>query len=414
MSNNKLNRLLEDSRVLKVISVIIAIMLWGYVVVFVNNEHTRTIHDVPINMQYRQNAYQSLGLDVIEMDIMTVDVSVTGPRSVTGDLTPDDIIIYPAITTIDGAGVYTFLLTSDKTSNVSNFTINSYSKDSVTVRLDRLVTKEFPVEVDISSVVVDSDCMADRPSTNPATVEITGPEYKLNTISRVVAATITTETLTQTTVLPSDIRIYDANGNEVDDKMFTMNVAEIDITIPIMKEIILPVKVEYVNVPSGFDTSLLKQTLSANELRLAVPAANASALTDIVVGYIDLATLKTDEKYTFALKLPTGCRSLDEVTEISASISGSNLTERVMNVSEIKVINDAENSIRLMTKVINNVIIVGAKDAVDALSEGSVIAQIDAATLSVAQGQQSVEVDFIIPSTDAAYVKGVHTVTIKK
>ena len=53
MSNNKLNRLLEDSRFLKVVSVFLAIMMWGYVVVFVNNEHTTTIHDVPINMQYR-------------------------------------------------------------------------------------------------------------------------------------------------------------------------------------------------------------------------------------------------------------------------------------------------------------------------------------------------------------------------
>lgn len=414
MSNNKLNRLLEDSRFLKLVSVFIAIMLWGYVVVFVNNEHTTTIHDVPINMQYRQSAYQSLGLDVIEMDIHTVDVSVTGPRSVTGDLTADDIIIYPAITAIDGAGVYTFLLTSDKTSNVANFTINSYSKDSVTVRLDRLTTKEFPVEVDISSVVVADDCMADRPTTNPATVEITGPEYKLNTISRVVAATITTETLSHTMVLSSDIRLYDENGSEIDEKLLTMNVTEIDITIPIMKEVTLPVKVEYVNVPAGFDTSILKQTLSMNEIRLAVPAATASSLTDIVAGYIDLSTLKTDEKYTFPLKLPAGCRSLDEVTEISAYVSGDNLSERVMDVSEIKVLNDGENVIQLMTKVINNVTIIGEKTAVEALSEGGVIAQIDAATLSAAQGQQSVEVDFLIPSTDYAYVKGVYTVTIKK
>ena len=414
MNNSKINRLLDDSLFLKVVSVLLAIMLWGYVVIFVNNEHTTVIHDVPINMQYRQNAYQSLGLDVIEMDITTVDVSVPGPRSVTGDLTADDIIIYPAITAIDGAGVYTFLLTSDKTTNISNFTINSYSKDSVTVRLDRLVTKEFPVEVDISSVVVAEDCMADRPTTNPTTVSVTGPEYKINTISRVVAATITTETLSQTSVLASDIRLYDENGNEVNEKLLTLNVAEIDITIPIMKEITLPVKVEYVNVPSGFDSSLFKQTLSMSKIRLAVPAATASALTDIVVGYIDLATLKTDEKYTFELKLPAGCRSLDEVTEISATIQGANLAQRVMNVSEIKIINDGESAIQLMTKVINNVTIVGEKAAVEALSEGSIIAQIDAATLSAAQGQQSVEVDFLIPSTDAAYVKGVYTVTIKK
>ena len=132
MNNNRLSCLFDDNRFLRLISVLIAVMLWGYVVIFVNNEHTTTIHDVPINMQYRQNAYQSLGLDVIEMDIVTVDVSVTGPRSVTGDLTADDIIVYPTITGIDGAGTYRFMLTSDKTSNVANFVINSYSKDSVT------------------------------------------------------------------------------------------------------------------------------------------------------------------------------------------------------------------------------------------------------------------------------------------
>lgn len=414
MNSNKLYRFLDDSRMLKLLSVFIAIILWGYVVVFVNNEHTTTIHDVPVNVQYRQNAYQSLGLDVIEMDTVTVDVSVTGPRSVTGDLTPDDIIIYPAITAIDGRGTYTFLLTSDKTSNVANFTINSFSKDTVTIRFDRLVTKEFPVEVDISSVVVDSDYMAGRPSTNPSTIEITGPEYKINSIDRVVAATISTETLAQTAVLSSDIRLYDANGSEMDNKLLTLNVQEVDITIPIMKEVILPVKVEYVNVPSGFDTAILKQTLSTDALRLSVPAANASAITDFVVGYIDLATLKTDEKYIFDLKLPQGWRSLDEVTQLSATVSGANLAERTMNVSEIKVINDSDNTITLMTKVINNVTILGEKSAVDALSAGSVIAQIDAATLSAAQGQQSVEVDFLIPSTESAYVKGAYTVTIKK
>ncbi|MBR4035177.1 MAG: hypothetical protein IKJ05_00410 [Oscillospiraceae bacterium] len=412
--NSKLSKLLDDSRFLKLISVLMAIVLWSYVVVFVNNEHTTTIHDVPINMQYRASAYQSMGLDVIEMDITTVDVSVTGPRSVTGDLTADDIIIYPSITGIDGPGNYTFILTSDKASNISNFTINSYSRDSVTVRLDRLVSKEFPVEVDISSIVVDADYMAERPTTNPATITITGPEYKVNSVARVVAATITTETLSQTAVLPSTIRLYDANGGEIDDKLLSINVAEVDITIPIMKEVTLPVKVEYVNVPNGFDTSVLKQTLSASEIRLSVPAQTASSLTDFVVGYIDLATLKTGEKYTFDLKLPSGYRSLDEVAQISATVSGDNLTERVMNVSEIKIINDSTGDIQLLTKVINNVTIVGEKSAVDSLSAGSVIAQIDAATLSAAQGQQSVEVDFLIPSTEAAYVKGVYTVNIKK
>jgi len=193
-----------------------------------------------------------------------------------------------------------------------------------------------------------------------------------------------------------------------------MNVAEVDITIPIMKEVTLPVKVEYVNVPAGFDTGILHQSLSAKEIRLSVPSQAASSLTDFVVGYIDLSTLKTGEKYVFDLKLPTGYRSLDEVTQISAVISGDNLAEKVINVSEIKILNDADGDIQLLTKVINNVSVIGEKSAVEKLSAGGVIAQIDAATLTAAQGQQSVEVDFIIPSTNAAYVKGAYTVNIKK
>ena len=38
MIRDKFYRLLEDSRFLMVISVVIAILLWGYVVIFVNNE----------------------------------------------------------------------------------------------------------------------------------------------------------------------------------------------------------------------------------------------------------------------------------------------------------------------------------------------------------------------------------------
>ncbi len=413
MSKSKLSHLFEDNRFLLFLSFCIALILWGYVVVYVNNQDTTTIRNVPINMQYRQSMYQSMGLDVIETDIDSVDVSVTGPRSVTGDLTADDIIIYPTITTIDGAGTYSLTLTYEKASNVKTFTINSLSKDSVTVRLDKVVTKEFPVEVDISTITVDSDKMADRPTANPAVLTVTGPEYKVSTISRVVAATTASETLTQSAVLPGEIKLYDENDSAIDHRLLTLDKETLDITIPIMKEVSVPLKVEYVNVPDGFDTSVLNMSLSINEIRLAVPAQSAENLTEFVAGYIDLSTLRTDQPYVIDIKLPTGYRSMDDIHQVNATISSHNLVERSVNVDEIKILNDANGSIQVLTQIISNVTVLGEKEAVEALSHGSVIAQIDASRLSAAQGQQTVEVNFIIPSTDKAYVKGVYTATIK-
>ena len=206
-----IDRILDKKYARIALAALFASFLWLYVALGVANEHTKVIKNVPVNFQYRQSAYTVLGLDIIETDIETVDVTVTGPRSVTGDLTAEDIIVYPNITGINGAGKYTFTLTAERTSSVKNFTIDSLGTDSVTMRLDTIVTKEFPVEVDISTIIVAPDCMAEMPTTNPSTVTITGPEYKINTVSRVVAATVGNETISTTSVLQSEIRLYDEN-----------------------------------------------------------------------------------------------------------------------------------------------------------------------------------------------------------
>ena len=177
-----IDRILDKKYARIALAALFASFLWLYVALGVANEHTKVIKNVPVNFQYRQSAYTVLGLDIIEADIETVDVTVTGPRSVTGDLTADDIIVYPNITGINGAGKYTFTLTAERTSSVKNFTIDSLGTDSVTMRLDTIVTKEFPVEVDISTIIVAPDCMAEMPTTNPSTVTIPDPEYKINMV----------------------------------------------------------------------------------------------------------------------------------------------------------------------------------------------------------------------------------------
>ncbi|MEG1782192.1 MAG: hypothetical protein RR253_02960, partial [Oscillospiraceae bacterium] len=244
-------------------------------------------------------------------------------------------------------------------------------------------------------------------------VTITGPEYKVSGISKAVAKTMTQETLTQSAVLPTELILYDANGALIESDLLTFDNEHIEITIPVLKEVILPVRVEYVNVPQGFDVSTLHQSVSQTVLRLAVPSQIADNITDFVVGYMDLATLELDKKYAFDVKLPAGYRSMDEVNQVFATVSSENLMEKKVAVTEIKVINGDKDGIKVLTQIISNVVVVGTKEAVESLSSGSVIAQVDATRLTGAVGQQSVEVSFIIPPTDKAYVKGVYTVTIK-
>ncbi|MEG2929999.1 MAG: CdaR family protein, partial [Oscillospiraceae bacterium] len=302
--------------------------------------------------------------------------------------------------------------TAAKTSSIKDFKIEDLSRNQISIRFDRLIEKQFNIGIDVSALVIPGEYMVDTIYTTPETISIKGPENTVNTIDKVVAS-VNQETLSQSAVLPATVKVYDVNGAQVAETYLTMDADDITITVPVLKEIELPIKVEFINVPQGFDTDTLHMSLSQSKIHLAVPSKIADNLTEFVVGYIDLKTLKTDSPYLFDVKVPSGYKNMNELERVSATVSSSNLVTRTVAVSEIKLINKGEQDVEVLTQIINNVQIIGEEEVVEALSSGSVIAQIDLAKGVLAKGQQTVEVEIIIPSTGAAYVRGAYTATIK-
>ena len=54
MKNGNFSKLLDDNRFLLLLSFLLAVFLWVYVVVYVNNQHSTVIRNVPTNIAYRQ------------------------------------------------------------------------------------------------------------------------------------------------------------------------------------------------------------------------------------------------------------------------------------------------------------------------------------------------------------------------
>ncbi|MBR5252187.1 MAG: hypothetical protein IKV52_05135 [Oscillospiraceae bacterium] len=411
MKNSKLNSLFDSKYFMLALSFVLAVSIWAVVVTFFSTEATNVIKDVPINFEYNAS-YTNLDLDIIEKDLETVDVTVTGPRSVVGALEKDDIIVYPQFTNVRAAGKYTLTLNAIKTSSVMEYEIASLSDYQVMARFDQIVEKTFDIDIDVSNLIIPKEYVVDKIYATPETVTIKGPESSVSLVHRVVA-TVEAQELTQTTVLASSLTLYNESGNIVNANYVEFDQHEYTVTVPVLSEVKLPVKIDFINVPAGFDTSSLAATLSTKEMHLAVPTRQAAGLTEYVAGYIDLQTLELDKEYVFDVKLANGYKNLEDVEKITATVSSKNIVSKKISVSEIKLLNKGEHKIEVLTEAINNVEIVGQKAVVDALAEGSVIAQIDLAQVSLAQGQQTVEVDIIIPSTDKAYARGTYTVTIK-
>lgn len=411
MKKSKLKLFLDSKYFTMLLSFVMAVAIWIVVVTFFSTEARTTIKDVPIDIDYN-SSYLNLDLEIIDQSIETVDVTVVGPRDVVGSLTKDDVIVYPNINNVKMAGRYDLSLNAVKKSSIMEYQIESLSSYQVAVRFDHLTEKAFKIETDISNLTIPEDLMVDKITISPDNVVVKGPENTVSKIAKVVA-TVQQQELNQTAVLPADLVLFDENGVELEETHISYDVEEFNVTVPVLKEITIPVVVDYTNVPAGFDVSTLKVALSQNEITLAVPSRSADGINQFVVGYIDLGTLEADSPYVFDITLPAGYKNVKEVAQISATVSGEKLDSKSVSVKEIKLINAGEQKVEVLTEVINHVEIVGEKSVVKELSADDVIAQIDMTQVALAQGQQTVEVDMIIPSTDKAFVRGTYYVTIK-
>ena len=411
MKKIKFQNLFDSNRFILFFSFVLAVLIWVIVVTFFSTDARTTIKNVPINEDYNAT-YQNLGLEIIDKDIEYVDVTVAGPRSVIGNLTKDDIIVYPQFSNVRASGKYDLPLNAVKTSAIMEFQIESLSSYQITARFDSVIEKTFPVEIDISNITVPEEYMVDKIYATPANVTVTGPEKNVSVISKVVAKVEGRE-ISQTEVLHATLVMYDETETEIDSTHFEYDQDEFTVTVPILKEIVIPVKVEYINIPDGFDVESLEVKFSQTEVDIAVPSRVAETMTAFTAGYIDLKTLAFDSPYVFDMTTQTGYKFLDDLTEISATVSAEGISRKNVSVSEIKVLNQGSKEVEVLTDIIHNVEIVGKKEVVDALTGDNIVAEIDMTKVSLAQGQQTVAVEIIIPTTSEAYARGTYYATIK-
>ncbi len=411
MKKDKMKDPLASPKIRFLVSLIFAIAIWTVVVTFFSTDIKTVIKDVPINVEYNAS-YVNLGIEIIEQDIKTVDVTVSGPRTVIGALSKDDIIVYPQFTNVREVGTYNLALNAIKASSVMEFQIESMSNYQMSAKFDRVVEKKFDLTADVSNITVNNQYMIDRVYVTPGSVVVKGPEILINRLNKIVAV-VDSQEIVQSTQLPAKLHFYDADGTEMDGTYFTFGQTEFTVTIPVVKEIQLPVKINFINVPAGFDVSKLDLRLSQDAIELAVPNKIADSITEYVAGYIDMKEIEFDKPYVFKIMLPNGYINIKDVKEISATISSENMESKKVDVKEIQILNKGQQDVEIITKVINSVEIVGEKSVIDSISDSNVVAQLDMSHVSLAQGQQTVDVDIIIPSTNSAWARGTYQVTIK-
>lgn len=240
---NKSNRFLKDLP-LRVISLVIATVLW----LLVNNINdpikTWNVPNVPVKLQHtslitdRGEVYS-----VLDNTDVVPTVTIRAHRSIIDSLQKDDIYAVADVENLTSLNTVEIQYYSAKYNNeIEEF---DGSIKNVKLSIEKKQTKSFALSCVTSGTVAQGyELGTVVPEQNQ--VRVSGPESVVGSIAR-ATATVDISGATASISTYQDIRLQDADGNDIDTSNLTMNITSVKVNVNILPVKTVPVTVE----PSG-------------------------------------------------------------------------------------------------------------------------------------------------------------------
>ncbi|MEE0956094.1 MAG: CdaR family protein [Eubacterium sp.] len=403
----KLLKSLKNNLGLKILSVVIAIIIW-YVVVDVNDPVETSTYQVrvtPANESYIENGKQIYRIDDA---YKTVQVYVKGNRSKLKKVTADNISVIADLTQIVDLNKDPVMVPLTATApGISSANI-TLSRTTIPITIENIASVELPVSVDVGSSVPGTDFEIGSLTPNPETIIINGPESVINKLGSVIATTDVTG-MTADGTKEASLKLLDKNGEEVsedtiqDDLTFDGGVPEETVIVDLWsKASDIGFDVQYAGTPAqgyqvgSISTTPATVTLAGTDKALEGIEESGSKLT-IPSDLITVAGASTDVTATVKMsdilpedtKLATG--QADTVT-VKITILKNDSKEMSLDVDNIATEALASDLTIGYDQSELKFIVEGSKTALSSLTSDSVSAAIDLSALKE-------EGDYIVPVT---------------
>lgn len=372
-----------------VLSVVIALGLWVYVVTVVKPESTDTYYNIPVVLE-GESILTNRNLMIVEGEDTTVTMELFGNRTDLDKVNSSNITLIADLTRIYEAGevelTYSHRFPGDVPSGA--LSVQSKSPGTIKLKVERRISNDVPVEPiyigempDSSMYIVDTG----NAELDNTTIKIIGPESVINQIAK---ATINVDLTGQTEdfMVKEPITLRDKDGNPVDVSLVTPSVEEVTLTLPIRYFRYIPLHVGV--VPGGGATEETTDIVYEPE-RIMVSGNKEvlSKMTRLELGSIDLGSIDLDElteaeDIHFPIELDPGLTCETGETEAIVSVSFPNLDTKELIVTNFNVLNVPEGlACELLTKELK-VKVRGPKDVVARVKASDLTVTIDFATVT--------------------------------
>lgn len=322
------------------LSLVLAIGLWMYVITTVSPNSKTTISNVEVDFEGESWLLENRNLMITDGMDTTVDLELSGNRSDLNKLNRSNVTLKVDLTRIYEAGETELSFTPVYPSEVSPsaITVDSRNPASIKLTVEKRLTREIPVRVVFTGAVPEG-FIADTENyeLDYPVVNIKGPASVVELIEQ---AHVEVDMAERTESLSESYRytLCDQEGNPMEVELVTTDVAEVHLDVKVQRFQEIPLKLNVV-YGGGATEGYTRYEIKPKSIRVSGSEAVLADLTEIVLGTVNFAEMRENTQMTFPINLPEGVTNLTGITEATADISFVGLSIKEYTVERITVVN---------------------------------------------------------------------------
>ena len=368
-----------------IICVLAALFLWYFVSENDTAQFEITVSGVPVTIKNESN------LSVLSGDDLTVDVTVSGRRSVVNAITRDAISAFTTVASGTEAGKNKLSVECELPDGVS---LVSLSSPTVTVYLDNTTTASVPVRVAVKDVIIDTGYELGTAQSELSSVWVTGPETVVNTVAE-ARLTVSLGRVTKTVNCSGAIVLFDESGSEIVNPYITTSASTVNATIPVTKTREVPVDVSFVY--GIFTYENCNVTVSPSVIRVK---GDADAVDRVTMQYrIDEKTLEIPDggkaERRITVSLPSGVTNASGTDEIVVTVEPTGISTRTFTVQiQSPNITNVPDGMSVVGVYSLNVSVRGDSATIEKIRAYNIIARVDLSGAAAGENERPVSFSF--------------------
>lgn len=396
------------------LSLVIAICLWGYVVSTVTPDDSQWVYNIPVTFANEDGLFSDRNLVLGEGRDTTVNLKLYGKRQDLLKLNNTNIVVTSDLSQVTGAGDWRLPYDIDfpETVTSSDIKVESRSSYYINISVDKLATKEVEVRAVFKGDVAEGYTQ-EAIDLEYDSIEVSGPRDRVDSVA--CAQVVLERTNVSKTVSDNlSFVLLDEEGNEVESgglkcSVDNVSVDKIGVLMPVNMVKEVPLRVDFIE-GGGATADHAVLDISPKTVTIKGDPEVLSGLNSISLGTIDLSGIQTTFKKEFNVVIANGLTNMTGTTA-TVSVELKNLKTKTFRVTNISVANKPEDLRAQVGTLSLQVQLRGPAETIDAMTASSIRAVADLSGLN-GTGQFTVAADIYIDGVSDVGAMGSYSILV--